>query len=55
MALILLQDVVTDYVMPKTNKAPFEVTRQDERSHRVNIPENTAAGQPGWPTEVAET
>ena len=55
MALILWQDVATDYVKPKTNKAPFEVTRQDEISHGANTPENTIAGQTGWSTEVAET
>ena len=54
MALILCQNVATDYVRPKTNKAPLEVTRVDGINHRANIPENTAAGQTGWSTEVAE-
>ena len=51
----LWQDVATDYLRPKTNKAPFEVTRQDEISHRANIPEKTAAVQEGWSTEVTDT
>ena len=55
MALILWQDVATDCVQPKTNTTPFEVTRQDIINHRENIPKDTAAGQPGWSTEVAET
>ena len=46
MALILWQDVANDYAGPKTNKAPFEVTRQDEISHWANIPGNSSAGQP---------
>ena len=56
MALFLLwQDITIDFLRPKTNKALYEVTRHDEISHWANIPENTAAGQPGWYTEVAET
>ena len=55
MVLILWQDVADDYVRPKTNKAPFGVTRQEEVSHWANIPDDTAANQRGWSTEVAET
>ena len=32
MALIVRQDVATDYVKPKTNTTPFKVTRQDKLS-----------------------
>ena len=52
--IFLWQDVATDCVRPKTNTTPFEMTRQDKISHWANIPENTAAGQPGWSTEDAE-
>ena len=55
MAHILWQDVATDNVKPKTNKTSFDVTRQDKISHWANILEYTAAGQPRWCTEVAET
>ena len=54
MALILCQDVVTGCVKPETNTTPFEVTRQDKISHWANYAKDTAAGQPGWSTEVAE-
>ena len=54
LVFFLWQDVATDYVRPKTNKAPFEVTWQDEIINWANIPENTPAGQPGWSTDVAE-
>ena len=54
MALILWQGVATDYVGPKTKKAPFEVTKKLKISRWANIPGNTAAGQLGWYTEIAE-
>ena len=53
-ALILWQDVATDCVRQKTNKTPFEVTRKDQISHWANIPDDTAASQPVWYTEVVE-
>ena len=53
-ALILWQDVATYCVRPKTNTIPFEVTRQDKISHWANIPDDTTAGQPWRPAEVAE-
>ena len=55
MALIFWQDVFIDCVRPKTNTTPFEVNIQDKISHWANIQDHTAAGQPGWSTEVAET
>ena len=54
MVLILWQDVATGRVRPKTNTTPFEVTRQDKIRHWTKIPDDTAAGQPGWSIEVAE-
>ena len=53
-AIILWQDMATDCVKPKTNTTPFEMTRRDKISHWANIPDDTAAGQPGWSTEVLE-
>ena len=55
MAFVLWEDVATDCVKPDTSKTPFEVTRQDNISHWANIAKDTAAGQPEWSTEVAET
>ena len=33
MAIILWEDIATDYVRPKTSTTPFEVTWQDKVSH----------------------
>ena len=46
---------VADWLRPKTSTTPFEVTRQGNVSDWANISEDTAAGQPGWSTEVAGT
>ena len=54
MALIFWQNVATDCIKTNTNRAPFEEIRQDKINHWINIPKDTAAGQTGWPTEVAE-
>ena len=54
MALIFMAGCSYWLCKAKNNKAPFVVTRQDEKSHWANIEENTAAGPPGWSTEVAE-
>ena len=51
----LWQDMATDCVRPKTNAIPFEVTSKDKISHWAHIQADTAAGQLGWSTEVAET
>ena len=53
MALIFVAGC--SYWLYKTkNKHPYEVPRQDKISHGANIPDHTAAGQPGWSTVIAE-
>ena len=52
---ILWLDVATACVKPETITTPFEVTRQERISHWASIAMDTAAGQPGWSKEVAET
>ena len=55
LALILMGGYSYWLCKAKTNKAVFDVTREDEISYWANILDNTFIGQPGWSTEVTET